>query len=40
MTKRQDRDAIYVKRQFNTEIFVLCVRWYVSYRLSYQASSW
>jgi hypothetical protein len=28
MTKRQDRDAIYVKRQF--------VRWYVTYRLSYR----
>jgi hypothetical protein len=27
MTKRQDRDAIYVKRQFDTEIIVLCVRW-------------
>jgi transposase-like protein len=36
MTKRQDRDAIYVKRQFDTEIIVLCVRWYISYRLSYR----
>jgi transposase-like protein len=35
MTKPQDRDAIYVKRQFDTEIIVLCVRWYISYRLSY-----
>jgi hypothetical protein len=26
MTKRQDRDAIYVKRQFDTEMIVLCVR--------------
>jgi transposase-like protein len=26
MTKRQDRDTIYVKRQFDTEIIVLCVR--------------
>jgi transposase-like protein len=34
MTKRQDRDAIYVKRQFDTEIIVLCVRWYITYRLS------
>jgi len=25
MTKRQGRDAIYVKRQFDTEIIVLCV---------------
>jgi transposase-like protein len=36
MAKRQDRDAIYVKRQFDTEIIVLCVRWYISYRLSYR----
>jgi transposase-like protein len=36
MTKRQDRDAIYVKRQFDTEIIGLCVRWYITYRLSYR----
>ena len=36
MTKRQDRDAIYVKRQFGAEIIVLCVRWYITYRLSYR----
>ena len=36
MTKRQDRDTIYVKRQFDTEIIVLCVRWYITYRLSYR----
>jgi transposase-like protein len=36
MTKRQDCDAIYVKRQFDTEIIVLCVRWYITYRLSYR----
>ena len=29
MTKRQDRDAIYVKRRFDTEIIVLRVRWYL-----------
>src|ERR1700675_1250630 len=34
MTKRPDRDSIYVKRQFDTEIIVLCVRWYITYRLS------
>ena len=38
MTKRQDRDSIYVKRQFDTEIIVLCVRWYISYRLSYPSA--
>jgi transposase-like protein len=36
MTKRQEREAIYVKRQFDTEIIVLCVRWYITYRLSYR----
>ena len=36
MTKPQDRDAIYVKRQFDTEIIVLCVGWYISYRPSYR----
>jgi len=36
MTKRQERDAIYVKRQFDTEIIVLCVRWYLTYRPSYR----
>jgi len=36
MTKRQDRDPIYVKRQFDTQIIVLCVRWYISYRLNYR----
>jgi hypothetical protein len=30
MTKRRERDAIYVKRQFDTEIIVLCVRWYIT----------
>jgi hypothetical protein len=34
MTRRQDRDAICVKRQFDAEIIVLCVRWYITYRLS------
>ena len=36
MTKRQERDAIYAKRHFDTEIIVLCVRWYITYRLSYR----
>jgi len=30
MTKRQDRDAIYVKRQFDTKIIVLCQKVIVS----------
>ena len=36
MTKRQDRSAIYAKRQFDAEVIVLCVRWYITYRLSYR----
>ena len=36
MTKRRDRDQIYCKRKFDNEIIVLCVRWYISYRLSYR----
>jgi hypothetical protein len=35
MTKRQDRGAISVKRQFDTETIVLSRRWYITYRLSY-----
>ena len=35
-TKRQDRGTIYVKRQLDTEIIVLCVRWHITYRLSYR----
>jgi hypothetical protein len=30
MTKRQDRDAIHVKRQFDTNIIVLCPKVIVS----------
>ena len=36
MTKPQSRDAIYLKRQFDSEISVLCVRWYIAYKLSYR----
>jgi transposase-like protein len=36
MTKRRNRNLIYLKRQFDTEIIVHCVRWYISYRLSYR----
>ena len=25
-----------MKRQFDTDIIVLCVRWYITYRLSYR----
>lgn len=30
------RDAIYRRRRFSAEIIELCVRWYVTYRLSYR----
>ena len=30
------RDPIYRKRAFDADIIVLCVRWYISYRLSYR----
>jgi transposase-like protein len=36
MTKRIERDAIYRGRRFQTETIELCVRWYVTYRLSYR----
>ena len=36
MTKPIDRDAIYRKRAFDADIIELCVRWYISYRLSYR----
>ena len=36
MTKPLQRDAIYLKRHFDAEIIVLCVRWYITYKLSYR----
>src|SRR5450755_911743 len=36
MTKPIARDAIYRKRVFDAEIIELCVRWYITYRLSYR----
>jgi hypothetical protein len=36
MTKPIARDPIYRRRQFNKNIIQLCVRWYVTYRLSYR----
>ena len=36
MTKPIDRDVIYRHRAFDVEIIVLCVRWYITYRLSYR----
>jgi transposase-like protein len=36
MTKRIARDPIYLKRAFDADIIELCVRWYITYRLSYR----
>ena len=36
MTKPIERDRIYRKRWFDAEVIVLCVRWYISYRLPYR----
>jgi len=36
MTQPIARDPIYRRRRFEQEIIELCVRWYVTYRLSYR----
>jgi transposase-like protein len=36
MTKPIPRDPIYRKRAFDADIIELCVRWYITYRLSYR----
>lgn len=36
MTQAISRDAIYRRRRFRSEIIELCVRWYITYRLSYR----
>jgi transposase-like protein len=36
MTQPIERDPIYRGRKFNTETIELCVRWYITYRLSYR----
>ena len=36
MTKPIERDAIYRGRGFQTKTIELCVRWYITYRLSYR----
>jgi hypothetical protein len=40
MTKPIARDPIYRRRVFDAEIIELCVRWYITYRLSYRRSRW
>jgi transposase-like protein len=36
MTKPFVRDPIYRRRRFDADIIELCVRWYITYRLSYR----
>ena len=36
MSKAIARDPIYRRRRFHAEIIELCVRWYITYRLSYR----
>ena len=36
MTKPIVRDPIYRTRGFDSEVIEVCVRWYISYRLSYR----
>src|SRR5664280_2277416 len=36
MTKPIARDPMYRKRVFDADIIDLCVRWYITYRLSYR----
>jgi transposase-like protein len=36
MTQAIARDAIYRRRRFQAEIMELCIRWYLTYRLSYR----
>jgi transposase-like protein len=36
MTKPIVRDPIYRRRRFDAEIIEVCVRWYITYRLSYR----
>ena len=36
MTRPIARDPMYRKRVFDADIIELCVRWYITYRLSYR----
>ena len=36
MPRAADRDRIYYRRRYTPEVIELCVRWYVTYRLSYR----
>jgi transposase-like protein len=36
MPRAAARDAIYYRRRYTPEVIELCVRWYLTYRLSYR----
>ncbi len=36
MPQAAARDPIYRRRHFSSEAIELCVRWYITYRLSYR----
>jgi hypothetical protein len=36
MTRPIARDVMYRRRAFDSEVIDLCVRWYITYRLSYR----
>jgi transposase-like protein len=36
MTRAIARDPIYRSRRYQSEVIELCVRWYLTYRLSYR----
>jgi transposase-like protein len=36
MTAPRNQDPLYQPRHFEQELIILCVRWYISYKLSYR----
>ena len=36
MPRAASRDRIYYRRRYTSEVIELCVRWYLTYRLSYR----
>ena len=36
MTAPRNQDPLFQRRHFEQELIILCVRWYISYKLSYR----
>ena len=36
MPRAAPRDPIYRRRRYSSDVIQLCVRWYITYRLSYR----